>query len=1793
MTHSNQTGTNNHTSSFLFMKHLLVRRKKSLLAILLLSFSVTLTAQKTVSNLRLKSGVVAVKGNMTAELVNQEFKKGRFAGTTYTLLVFEKPLTFGQQQQLKSIGVELLSYLPDNCYHVRMKQVPALAQLYQIGVRATMNMPGSLKLGEELKEQVNGNVSDAPLLINLQLLPGVKWNDVQPMLAFYGVTLSKADFLNQGLAQVMVSGNRIASISELPFIAYINVSHLKPEPLNQRERGMFGLTNLTSSEVAGRRLSGQGVTIGAGDDSDPGSHIDNEINVFNHNPSFIQNTHGKRVYGIISGDGLVEERYTGVAPKSTLITDYFDYILTKSSLYESDYNMKVTNNSYYTGLAGCVGNSAYNELSAYVDYQISNNPFLQHVFAAGNDGQLTCGNYPLSFATIKSGYQVGKNVLDVGNFDIGAENLFYQSSKGPVSDGRIKPEIISIGTYEIGTSYNNTYAAGIGTSFSAPFVTGVWALLTERYKQLNSGAQPKSALIKAVICNSGDDKGNPGPDYGFGFGLINPRKSVEAIEQNHYFSGTISTSGNNTQTIAVPAGTKQVKVLLYWHDKEGSPLSANALVNDLDLTVTDGASTYQPWILNSTPAGVNSNATRGVDHINNIEQVTIDNPGSSIDVHVSGYNIPAGPQEYFVAYEFLKDEIVLEHPYGGERFSPGQEEVIRWNATDNSTNTFTLEYSTDDGATWKLINNNLPATQYYYRWLYVPDDPTNKGKVRITRNGTGTSMMSPGNFTILARPTLSTTIPCEGYVDLSWVAVNGATDYEVMQLNNGTFTSLGTTASTAYRVSGLNKSQAYWFTVRARMTDSLGMRAVAKTVTPSLATPCSATDFNNDLKIDALISPVNGRLNTSTQLSSSQQITVRIKNLDDAATPGSYDVSYQVNGGLVVTETSSSTISAGGTVDYTFTAPANLSLPGTYSIKVSVKQTGDAQTANDEQTYTVIHADNQPVVLPYAETFESTGTSEFKTSTFSISNADRFDFATANSNGRLRTFINTGVAINGNRSATLDATSYTGTLSNNQLTGTINLSNYSSAQNLRFDFKFKNFGQIKQPSTGVWMRGSDASPWVKIYDLSANQGNLGDVKQVTYNISDLGQAITSSFQVRFDQQGAASANNGSYAADVNDIDDGFAFDDIRVVAATNDVMLTAITSPVKFDCSPGNKSITVHVKNTSASAFTNVPVYYRINGGTPVSETITTLNANSELDYTFTTQADLSVSRAYIIDAWVKQSGDDYPVNDSVTNNIVYVTPTINTFPYLERFETSNGAWFTDTLSYSSWKWGAPAKSILNRSANGSNGWFTSLNSTYKSNESSYLYSPCFNLSGLTQPVLSFSHIFQQEDNCDCDNSSIEYSTDNGTTWQRLTATNATNWFDVTSNQTWKKSKQYWHVASTEVPNAASIRFRFLLSSDEATEYEGIGIDDIHIFEKGTIYTGTDQTNINQTVSGSNWIDFTSGGKLVASINPLGQNLGSTDVSVYFNISGTVRYINNQYYLDRNIVIRPTNTPADSVLVRYYFTDQEALALMQASGCATCYTIKDAFLAGVSKFSGNVTNENGTIADNLAGTYLFITPDKVDVVPFNNGYYAEFKVKTFSEFWINNGGIFNNQALPVTLLSFTGVMKGNNIDLQWQTTNEVNADRFELERKTDLSSAFVSVASINATNNPAANNYSYTDRNVTEYGNKFYYRLKMIDKDGKSTYSNIVSFAADNQSLFIKGVYLQSKKSVLIEKGNYPGISTMNIRVINSVGTVVLSKNTNYSNTVLNLGTLTSGVYMISIQDQSGAEKYIQKLLID
>ena len=142
---------------------------------------------------------------------------------------------------------------------------------------------------------------------------------------------------------------------------------------------------------------------------------------------------------------------------------------------------------------------------------------------------------------------------------------------------------------------------------------------------------------------------------------------------------------------------------------------------------------------------------------------------------------------------------------------------------------------------------------------------------------------------------------------------------------------------------------------------------------------------------------------------------------------------------------------------------------------------------------------------------------------------------------------------------------------------------------------------------------------------------------------------------------------------------------------------------------------------------------------------------------------------------------------------------------------------------------------------------------------------------------------------------------------------------------------------------------------------EGVGIDDVSVHEKSEVATSPPVVSISvPSVSGNNWIPFNIGNQsagpwyIMAEINPNGQDLGKVDIELYPNTTGSVRYSNNQYYLDRNFVIHPSNPPTGNVGVRLYFTNKEADSLINASACSSCSKPTDAYELGVTKYSGSL-----------------------------------------------------------------------------------------------------------------------------------------------------------------------------------------------------------------------------------------------
>ena len=1743
---------------------------------------------------------------ITPKTMPQRAATAQWNGRLYSIVQF---INLPDEARLEQSGLHLLEYIGGRAYFVsadaRVFTPDASARLLrQLGARAELNIDIRDKRHKSLVAQSektpNRNTTVAvQILLHKDVAAPAAIAFMQAQKAF-GFTLISDKKAAGGIitANITNTTDNIEAVAALSFVQFIDHAPAAPQPLNYETRQVHATNTL--SRAGGRNLLGMGETVGVGDIGDA---VHNDyLTRIEHRSTNQLVFHSTHVTGILAGNGAMNPRMTGIAPEVKVVSDLYDFVIASAPEYLTEYGMRVTNNSYAISNNACAAFGFYDGTSNYVDNQLRNNPELLHVFAVGNSGNFTCAPFALGYGTVYAAYQSAKNTFSVGNLEPdGTRNA--SSSIGPVRDGRIKPDIVAVGGTSTSTSIFggiDSYDASGGTSQAAPVVTAGAALLTQRYKQLNAGAQPKGVLLKAVMMNTADDYGNAGPDYQFGYGVLNLRRAVENIESGNFISATLPTTGTtNTHMITVPTGATQLRVLLHWLDREAPAFASPALVNDLDLSITTpSATTVLPWKLDPlNPANV---ATQGADHLNNTEQITIDNPAAgSYTANIFGFNLPFANQNYVLTYEILMPLVYVTYPTGEEKWVAGETETIRWDAFGSNSNTFTVEYSTDGGSSYTVINSSVAANIRKLDWI-IPTLNTTQARVRVSRNSTALTDASDVDFAILGVPTITLTNPCAGYINFNWTAITGATAYDVMVFDGVNMATRATVASptTTYLLGGLTANKTYYVTVRAVKSGVSGRRAIDQSITPS-GGACTLAALDNDMQLDALTAPLNGRLNTPIALTAAQNITISIRNLDNTAFSGTLPVSYQINGGAIISETTGTlSIAAGGTQNYTFTTTANLAAANTYSIKTTVTRSGDTQTDNNTNTTTIKNVANAPVVLPFMEGFEGvSGNAIYTDNSFGLAQIDRIDYTKTN-NGRARTRTLTSNANGGTNALSLDAPIYQTATSVNEAVMTINLSSYAAAD-LRLDFYYKHHGEKTHAGDKVWIRGSYANAWVVAYDLYANQATFNTYAFAqAINVTDLltaaGQTPTSSFQIKFGQEG----NNAIGTADYGD---GYTFDDIKVYAVANDLTIRDVTAP--NSCVAAGTNVSIDIYNTSTSAVTaSVPVSCII---TPPTGAPTTISGTANLaalagktifnfnigTYTFaqTGEYTFSVSLTF---------ADDILGNNTVVFKRGINQGSVSAFPYLQGFEAGDGGWYHNGVN-DDWTRGTPTKTLIDRAANGANCWATKLSGNYTDAQRSFLTSPCFNLTGLANPMLSFSHIFKIE-YCPtpqpCDFLYMEYSTD-GKTWSRMGAQGAsgsTQWYnDAAQGWTSTLDATTWHVATLPIPTAAvssSTRFRFIFNADAGANEEGVAIDDIHIYSKQAIYTAAN-TSVTQTVSGSSWINFASGGNLIVSINPQGQTLGSTEVREYI-FSGALRNDNKQYYPDRNWVVRPTTAPAGNVRLRMYFTKAEIDEAIAGTGCATCTAPKDAYRLGITKYSGSNALENGTLADNAGSNHTFILPANTEIVPYDNGYYAEFEVSSFSEFWLNHGSPSGTIALPVTLTNFTVTKQHTDALLRWTTASELNNDRFEVEvARGDASASGNKFEQIGMVRGHGTTTlpqyYAFTDTEPAKEGSQ-YYRLKQIDADGKATYTPI-------QSLFFEGktdwaVFPNpSQSGVFNIIWKTKTTNTAQLTLTNTLGQTLLQQSRTNDNGTQNMPidlsapSFPDGTYFLNVTTESGS----------
>ncbi|MES2279317.1 MAG: S8 family serine peptidase [Bacteroidota bacterium] len=233
------------------------------------------------------------------------------------------------------------------------------------------------------------------------------------------------------------------------------------------------------------------------------------------------------------------------------------------------------------------------------------------------------------------------------------------SSWGPTDDGRIKPDIMGMGVNVLstGSASNTAYLTLSGTSMAAPNVTGSIYLLQEYYQQKNGGNFMRSATLKGLICHTAYDAGNVGPDYVYGWGLLDMKTAAQAITDNgrkSLISENTLIQGQTQTYNVIASGNGVLSATIAWTDPQGAVTTGTTvndrtikLVNDLDIRVSDGTNTFKPWVLD--PANPTANATTGDNIRDNIEQVDIPGavPGKAYTITITHKGtLISAPQAY-------------------------------------------------------------------------------------------------------------------------------------------------------------------------------------------------------------------------------------------------------------------------------------------------------------------------------------------------------------------------------------------------------------------------------------------------------------------------------------------------------------------------------------------------------------------------------------------------------------------------------------------------------------------------------------------------------------------------------------------------------------------------------------------------------------------------------------------------------------------------------------------------------------------------------------------------------------------------------------------------------------------------------------------------------------------------------------------------------------------------------------------------------------------------------------------
>ena len=335
----------------------------------------------------------------------------------------------------------------------------------------------------------------------------------------------------------------------------------------------------------------------------------------------------------------------------------------------------------------------------------------------------------------------------------------------------------------------------------------------------------------------------------------------------------------------------------------------------------------------------------------------------------------------------------------------------------------------------------------------------------------------------------------------------------------------------------------------------------------------------------------------------------------------------------------------------------------------------------------------------------------------------------------------------------------------------------------------------------------------------------------------------------------------------------------------------------------------------------------------------------------------------------------------------------------------------------------------------------------------------------------------------------------------------------------------------------------------------------------------------------------------IARVVPSGASAVNGTISATVTIDGTVQTASSgEAYVQRHYNIDPSvNASTATSTITLYFLQSEFNAFNAANGSFADLPANGTDAAGIANL--RITQYNGT--GTTPGTYppgsgKLINPADADIVWNNTAgrWEVTFAVTGSGGFYVHTGQF----VLPVTGVELKGEQQGTANRLTWITTTEINNKGFELQRSADGKNfsaiTFVTTKAENG-NSISVLNYSYNDAKPLAGNN--YYRLKQTDKDGKFTYSNIVTLGRKITEIMLSSVYpnpTDRELNLVISSPQSEKITIVITDVTGKVVTQVQAQLIMGSNQQrLNVQSLAAGTYLIKAVCSNGCETAVYKFI--